>query len=449
MFVRSRSRSRLSALAFALAVSPAALAVPAPVWSGAFATGLTGTVSGSAKPARGACLLGFDTPAGPRLYVGGVFTTAGGLASPNLAAWDGRAWSAVTGAGGGGGGAVVNALTVFPVAGTPRVVAAGCFRQQATNDGLAFVNGSALAPMPAGPSSPFAEFYGAYAWTPPGGSPELVLSSRVSLPNSPNLYRLTATGYTGVAPGLVNVTSTFAEFDDGTGRALYIGGNAVNSLFIESACRWTGSQLAPLSVGTNFVTILHAFDDGSGPVLYGGGGETAIVRRLRPDGAWEDVPGSPGGILNSLESFDDGSGPALYLGGELFAPGSTDGTTGIYRFRAGIWEPVGSGIPGGEVFDLTVFDEDGPGPIRPALYATGMFTSAGGKPSQRIARWGVPPCAPDFDNSGTLSPADIFAFLTAYFARDASADFDRSGTFTPADIFGFLGAYFGGCPASV
>jgi aminopeptidase N len=57
-----------------------------------------------------------------------------------------------------------------------------------------------------------------------------------------------------------------------------------------------------------------------------------------------------------------------------------------------------------------------------------------------------PPCRPDFDGNGTLQPADIFAFLNAFFAQNPAADFDTNGTLQPADIFAFLNAYFAGCP---
>lgn len=59
----------------------------------------------------------------------------------------------------------------------------------------------------------------------------------------------------------------------------------------------------------------------------------------------------------------------------------------------------------------------------------------------------VPPlCRADFNNSGATDIGDIFAFLSAWFARQASADFDQSGTWDPNDIFQFLTFWFQGCP---
>ena len=54
-------------------------------------------------------------------------------------------------------------------------------------------------------------------------------------------------------------------------------------------------------------------------------------------------------------------------------------------------------------------------------------------------------CPADYDEGGTLSTADIFAFLDAWFGQDKRADFNYSGTLETQDIFDFLGAWFAGC----
>ena len=54
-------------------------------------------------------------------------------------------------------------------------------------------------------------------------------------------------------------------------------------------------------------------------------------------------------------------------------------------------------------------------------------------------------CAADFDCSGTRDVADIFAFLSAWFAADPRSDFNASGVRDVADIFAFLSAWFAGC----
>ncbi|HPO92334.1 MAG TPA: hypothetical protein PL072_02575 [Phycisphaerales bacterium] len=61
----------------------------------------------------------------------------------------------------------------------------------------------------------------------------------------------------------------------------------------------------------------------------------------------------------------------------------------------------------------------------------------------------APACAANFDGSGGVGVADLFAFFDAWFAQfpgglpgEPNADFDRSGAVTVADLFGFLDAWF-------
>jgi hypothetical protein len=54
-------------------------------------------------------------------------------------------------------------------------------------------------------------------------------------------------------------------------------------------------------------------------------------------------------------------------------------------------------------------------------------------------------CPADFDCSGGLAVADIFAFLNAWFQGDPHADFNGGGL-AVQDIFDYLNAWFTGCP---
>ena len=54
-------------------------------------------------------------------------------------------------------------------------------------------------------------------------------------------------------------------------------------------------------------------------------------------------------------------------------------------------------------------------------------------------------CPVNFNDAAGLSVQDIFDFLAAFFAGDATADFNQSGEITVQDIFDFLSAYFAGC----
>lgn len=54
-------------------------------------------------------------------------------------------------------------------------------------------------------------------------------------------------------------------------------------------------------------------------------------------------------------------------------------------------------------------------------------------------------CAADFNNDGVRTVADLFVFLSAWFARDPRADIDGIGGTNVTDIFAFLSLWFAGC----
>ncbi len=54
-------------------------------------------------------------------------------------------------------------------------------------------------------------------------------------------------------------------------------------------------------------------------------------------------------------------------------------------------------------------------------------------------------CAADFDGNGTRDVADIFAYLSAWFAQNIRADMDGVPGVAVPDIFFFLSLWFAGC----
>ncbi len=69
----------------------------------------------------------FDDGSGPALYVGGRFTTAGGVGVSNIARWDGASWSDVGGGVTGGEDAAVRALAIFDDGTGPALHVGGLF----------------------------------------------------------------------------------------------------------------------------------------------------------------------------------------------------------------------------------------------------------------------------------------------------------------------------------
>jgi hypothetical protein len=382
------------------------------------------------------CLLAHGSAGASRLYVGGEFTAIGGEAYRSIAAYDGENWSHVRGLVSEFGAESVAMMTEMPIGGTARVVVAGQFAAPGTSDGLGYIDGEGtVRAMPPGPRSPHAWFGSAFAWESPSG-PELTLGSGIFPEGSDYIYRYTPEGYGLMPPGLVTIARAFAVFDDGAGRALYIGEQRNGAGPDQTVTKWDGGVLTSLPAGAGWVNALCVYDGGDGAALYAGG---VGMKRYR-DGAWEPVAGAPSFGIFAMKVFDDGSGPALYVAGQ-FAEAGGHPAANIARFRHGVWEALGAGLTGGEVMALEVFDEGGPAPA--ALFAAGTFTQAGGVSSPGIARWGAEYCRADYNVDGATDSRDFFEFLGAFFG--GAADFNRDGATDSQDFLGFLAAFFGGC----
>jgi trimeric autotransporter adhesin len=278
---------------------------------------------------------------GPALYAGGFFTTAGEQPASRIAKWDGSTWSALdTGMNGS-----VRALTVF-------------------DDGLG--SGPAL--------------YAGGSFTTAGRQP------------ANNIAKWDGSKWSALGTGMNDSVRALTVFDDGSesGPALYAGGvfTTADGKVVNSIAKWDGSTWSALGTGmTGSVDALTVFDDGSesGPALYAGGSFANHIAKW--DGStWSALGAGLSDDVRALTVFDDGSGggPALYAGG-FFAPVGGQPANRIAKWDGRTWSELGTGMNNAAVFALTVFDDNsGSGP---ALYAGGNFTTAGGQPANRIAKW--------------------------------------------------------------
>src|SRR5688572_12890482 len=187
-----------------------------------------------------------------------------------------------------------------------------------------------------------------------------------------------------------SIVHAFAEFDDGSGSAVFVGGDFSSVggrsgrpfVSANNVARWDGSDWSPLGNGLDgpepaavWVHALEVFDDGSGPALYAGGnftrsGSTTVNRIASWNGStWSPLGSGMDGedqcYVEALAVFDDGSGPALHAGGRFSSAGGVPARN-IARWDGASWTPLGSGTSA-RVFALAVLD-DGSGP---ALYAGG------------------------------------------------------------------------------
>jgi hypothetical protein len=389
-------------------------------WS-AVGTGMIGTSNPEVR-----CLTVADLGlgSGPLLYAGGSFKFGPGLAIREIAAWDGSSWRAVGGGVGNGSSGA-----------TPWVSAIAAYDD---GSGLVLYAGGRFVEADGVACHHIARFDGR-EWSAPEGIDGTILPSvyalcvfddgsgagpRLQVGGSFDHAGLVAAEYlaawdgeewsaVGASPqdGLNGELLASLSFDDGRGGgpALFVGGafTAAGGTTVDYVARWDGESWSPLGSGLNgFVRCFAVFDDGlgAGPKLYAGGDftasvvpEVALPRIARWNGvAWEPVPG---GAFDqpvwSLVVHDDGSGPALYAGGDFTLVGSVPGTQHVARFDGQQWSSLaatgmsGGDLVGGELYTwvdvLEIFDDGSGG--GPALYAGGVFKSAGGVSANRIAKW--------------------------------------------------------------
>ena len=92
---------------------------------------------------------------------------------------------------------------------------------------------------------------------------------------------------------------------------------------------------------------------------------------------------------------------------------------------------------------LSLLAFEGPGSLSLRWKVRCIVSNSCGETRSNAVRFAT--CRADFDCSGTIHIADVFAFLSAWFAQDAAADFDGDGHRGVPDIHAFLSAWFQGC----
>jgi hypothetical protein len=346
-------------------------------------------------------LCAFDDGTGSALYAGGFFSNAGGAAASYIARWNGTSWSPL----GAGTNGAVYALAVFDDGSGLALYAAGLFTAAGGvgADRVARWNGSTWSALGHGAQNGVAGHASSLAVFDDGGGSALYVGGTFSSASgvaADHIARWRGHAWSalgsGLTGGLVGDVNALTVFDDGSGAALYAGGNFLNAggAVANDVAKWNGSSWSPLGAGVGgglYAFALGSFDDGTGPALFAGGSFSAAggtgahgIARWK-NASWSPLAtGAPGGTNNAvyaLATFDDGTGTALYAGGALTQGGAV-AANHIARWKSSTWSSLGSGLDG-HVYALCTFD-DGAGT---ALYAGGSFTNAGGAPAQHVARW--------------------------------------------------------------
>lgn len=303
-------------------------------WDGAEWEALGAGVSGSVN-----ALAVHDDGSGDALYAGGNFVLAGGSPASRVARWSGSSWTALA----GGVSGPVNALISFDDGTGPALIVGGQFNTFLTAPSVARWNGASWSPMGSGLSSTVR----AFAVADHGSGPQLYAGGDFTASGTTPIYNIARwTGSSWVAVGGGVDAGVYTLLGDGAD--LYVGGEFAHvdgsATPLSRLARWSGWAWSAVCVPwpNNRVQCLTMFDDGRGRALYVGGRfdlPVARVGRLEA-GSLEPLGASVNWYVAALESFDDGQAPspALYAGGPFESAGAFR-SSHIARWADGVVPP--------------------------------------------------------------------------------------------------------------
>ena len=364
--------------------------------------GSTFSTVGAGNPAAGlnglvVDSLVFDDGSGPALIAAGDMTIAGQAVVGGIARWNGSVWSSI-----GMSGAVrpvfVGAVAVYDAGSGAELYGGGHFRNVAGAivGHVARFDGTDWHVLNSATDIPAVRCL--LAWDD-GAGPALYVGGQFSALNgvpAKCIARWDGSTWTALGPGLDMQVNALAVFDAGAGPRLTAGGYFTSSggSPVANVAQWDGSTWTQLGSGAPPAEVLFAADLGLGagaqlfacgifgvPTVFGGGN-------------WSALGSFPGSSVFSFALFDDGSGARLVAGGN----------DSIASWNGSSWSMLGSGVTGGIVHALTVYD--GLPGFGPDLYAGGSFSSAGGASTTKLAVWeGCLASVSVFcEGDGTLAP---------------------------------------------
>jgi len=341
-----------------------------------------------------------DDGAGPTLYVGGKFTQSGGANINHIAKLQDDAWVQV----GDGFDDQVSYLASCD----NRVYANGYFLWSGDTpvERSAVWDGTQWEEFDVDRRIMYVfEHGGENLLFVNGGSRDMRYQSAVSI------WDGAAWSVTGSGQGVDNFVYDLAQWDDGSGPALYACGDF----------QWAGSESGFSGMGTwegerwhhvhesevtgafsGSLRKLLPFDAGNGESLYVlgefdeiDGSPASNIARLAGNRLVPVHPATDGGISDALV-WDDGNGEAMFIAGEFTTAGGEPASC-IARWDGEQFTRLGTGDFDDAILDIAVYD-DGSGE---ALYAAGEFRIAGGVSANYIARWDGASWSPvgnDIDN---------------------------------------------------
>ncbi|MBI1382501.1 MAG: hypothetical protein GC161_15595 [Planctomycetaceae bacterium] len=351
-----------------------------------------------------------ETPAGPEFYLVGGPLSIGSKSLGSIARYAGGEWhsEAKLGVGADGG----QRLFVDEESPTSDLYAAGDVVRRFDGTTWTQLGGT----LPGSPTS--------LLWfEPPGGERELHLGlARTSTTPWSSLRRFDGSVWQSVLGNANGSVNALCVFDDGSGPALYVGGNftQIDGQPAKSLVRYDGKGWTEL--GASLVGVVQAmavYDSGNGPQLHVAGpiafaDGVPVKNVVRLDGGvWSAVGEGLVGDVQTLTVHDSPAGPLLVAAGLLLAPESQT-PRALARWDGEHWAFDPDTLFGGKV--LTARSHLWPGDLEPTLHVGGTFTAVGDNRDSHFARWGCPQQAPLVNPIPSCQPSAVALASSASFA---------------------------------
>jgi hypothetical protein len=353
---------------------------------------------------------------GSTLYVGGDFTTAGGISANCVAQWNGTNWSAL-------GLGLNNGVSALAVSGGT-LYAGGDFTMAGTNtvNYIAQWNGSSWSALGSGLGSPYVYALAASGNTLYAGG-EFTTAGGIA---ANNIAQWNGSSWSALGSGLGGTTYPYVNALAVSGSTVYAGGYFMTAggISATNVAQWNGNSWSAVGSGMNEMVRALAV---SGGTLYVGGNGGSIAKWNGSSwsalgsmndsvyalavsgttvyaGGWFYSNPSNGNNPNEIAQWNGSgwtavgqgldytvsalavSGGTIYFGG-YFNTAGTNIANGIAKWNGSSWSALGSGFSGGNGYF-------GPWPCVSALavsgsilYAGGNFTKAGGVSANYIAQW--------------------------------------------------------------
>ncbi len=327
---------------------------------------------------------------GTDVYAGGWFWNAGGIYVRGIAKWNGSNWSPL------GSGVTFTQWdgnlytgTVYSIALSGTDVYVGGTFQYAGGvaaHGIAKWNGSSWSALGSGLAD-FAEIKIAVSGSNVYAAGNFSIIAGANIAH--NVAKWNGSSWSAVGTVTNGYSGPNGDVNDikVSGNDVYIAGQFgnVNGLTAKGLAKWNGTSWSAIGSGLDNVGYWGVSGITlSGSEIYAFGDDLTLngvpKRRLAKwnGSAWSPFVSMPTAGPNDIVTAIATSGSNAYVGGRFTTAGGVSAKH-IAKWNGTSWSALGSGIDGYDIHDIATQGSD--------VYVAGEFTSAGGVPARGIAKW--------------------------------------------------------------